>query len=84
MSREKTLTSDKLTPKFLNYLDKLKSVAEKRGENIAQTALAWILAQHGVTSTLVGASSTEQLMRNISCIHSSPFTTQELEILETF
>lgn len=78
MSENRTLTAERLTPELMQYLHTLKSIADDRGENMAQTALAWILAQEGVTSTLIGASSTEQLMRNLNCIQSVPFTKEEL------
>lgn len=78
MSKNRTLTTERLTPELIEYLHILKNIADSRGENMAQTALAWILAQEGVTSTLIGASSTEQLMRNLNCIQSVPFTKEEL------
>lgn len=81
MSENRTLTAERLTPELMQYLHTLKSIANDRGENMAQTALAWILAQEGVTSTLVGASSSEQLKRNLDCIHSVPFTPEHLKIL---
>ena len=81
MSENRTLTAERLTPELLQYLHALKSIADDRGETMAQTALAWILAQEGVTSTLVGASSSEQLKRNLDCIHSVPFTPEHLKIL---
>ncbi len=43
--------------------------AEERGETLAEMALAWILQQKGVTSVLVGASSTAQLEKNMKCVH---------------
>ena len=81
MSRGKSLTGERLTPELLDYLHKLKAVADSRNENMAQTALAWILSQEGVTSTLVGASSSEQLMRNMQCIKSAPLSAEEIRIL---
>lgn len=82
MSESRTLTPERLTPQLMEYLHTLKSIADSRGENMAQTALAWILAQKGVTSTLIGASSTEQLKRNLSCINSVPFTHEQLMLLQ--
>jgi len=41
---------------------------------LAEMALAWILQQRGVTSVLVGASSTEQLAKNLKCVTAEPFT----------
>jgi aryl-alcohol dehydrogenase-like predicted oxidoreductase len=46
-------------------IDALEAVACARGATIAQTALAWLLAQPGVTSVIVGASRVEQLEENL-------------------
>lgn len=73
MSRSGSLTAERLTPEVMQYMQKLKAFAESRGETISETALAWVLAQKGVTSVLAGASSVEQLSMNIKCIHSMPF-----------
>ncbi|MCI6554898.1 MAG: aldo/keto reductase, partial [Prevotella sp.] len=40
---------------------------------LAEMALAWILHQQGVTSVLVGASSTQQLAKNLNCVSAKPF-----------
>ena len=82
MSRGKSLTQERLTPELLSYLQKLKCVADSRNENMAQTALAWILSQEGVTSTLVGASSAGQLIRNLQCVNSAPISAEESAILD--
>ena len=42
--------------------------AQNQGRTLAESALRWILEQQGVTSVLVGASSTEQLDKNLKCI----------------
>jgi L-glyceraldehyde 3-phosphate reductase len=77
MSRSGSLTAERLTPEVMQYLQKLKAFAESRGETISEMALAWVLAQKGITSVLAGASSVEQLRMNIKCIHSKPFTTEK-------
>ncbi len=68
MAREHFLKKEALTPKLLDYLHQLKTEADSRGETIAQQALRWVLDQKGVTSVLVGASSTTQLETNLSVI----------------
>lgn len=73
MSRETSLPSSRLTPELRNHLRELNIQAAERGETLAEMALAWILAQRGVTSVLVGASSVEQMACNLKCIHSKPF-----------
>lgn len=69
MSKEKFLRHDMLTPELLEHLQQLNKQAEERGETLAEMALSWILQQKGVTSVLVGASSVEQLEKNLRCVH---------------
>lgn len=69
MSKEKFLRHDMLTPELLEHLQQLNKQAEERGETLAEMVLSWILQQKGVTSVLVGASSVEQLEKNLKCVH---------------
>ena len=73
MSKGKFLRPDMLTDEVLAKIRHWNTVAQGRDETLAEMALAWILHQPGITSVLVGASSTEQLKRNLKCINSSPF-----------
>ncbi len=56
------------TDKLLQYLHELQAEGEAHGRTIAQEALAWILAQAGVTSVLAGASSVAQLESNLHAV----------------
>lgn len=73
------LKADALTEERLNQLRALNNIAAQRGESLATMALSWILHQKGVTSVIVGASSPEQLKRNLKATESAPFTTEEIE-----
>lgn len=73
MSKGKFLKEEMLTPELLSKLKLYNEIAERRGETLAEMALAWILHQKAVTSVLVGASSTAQLEKNLKCISASPF-----------
>ena len=73
MAKELSLKRSALTPEVLAYIRMLNAKAKDRNETLAEMALAWILQQRGVTSVLVGASSTAQLEKNIKCIHAQPF-----------
>ena len=73
MAKGKFLKESMLTPELLAKLRQLNEEAAQRGETLAEMALAWILAQRGVTSVLVGASSTRQLERNLKCVNAAPF-----------
>ncbi len=68
MAREHFLKSERLTPQLMEYLAQLKQKADASGETIAQQALRWVLDQEGITSVLVGASSTSQLEGNLKVI----------------
>lgn len=68
MSKGKFLREDMLTPELLQQLQQWNDEAQKQGKSLAEMALAWILSQQGVTSVLVGASSTRQLQQNLQCI----------------
>ena len=73
MSKGKFLREEMLTPELLAKLHYYHDVAEGRNETLAEMALAWILHQRGVTSVLVGASSTAQLEKNLRCVNAAPF-----------
>lgn len=69
MAKEHFLKHSALTPELLEQLKKWNAEAGERDETLAEMALAWILQQKGVTSVLVGASSTGQLEKNMKCVH---------------
>ena len=73
MSKGKFLKEEMLTPELLAKLQHYNEVAQGRNETLAEMALAWILHQRGVTSVLVGASSTAQLEKNLRCVSAAPF-----------
>ena len=73
MAKEHSLKHSALTPELLEQLKAWNNQAVERGETLAEMALAWVLHQKGVTSVLVGASSTEQLAKNLKCIYAKEF-----------
>jgi L-glyceraldehyde 3-phosphate reductase len=60
----------------------LDSIAQARGQSLAQMALAWVLHDSAVTSALVGASRVEQLEQNVAAIHKLEFEAEELAVIE--
>ena len=68
MSKGKFLKESMLTPELLAQLREYNAQAQSQGKTLAESALAWILSQNGVTSVLVGASSTSQLEKNLRCV----------------
>lgn len=71
MARNATLKRDILTPELLQKLRDFNEQAKGRGETLAEMALTWILEQKGVTSVIVGASKTQQLMADLKAIQNS-------------
>ena len=69
MAQGKFLRKDMLTEELLQQLRQWNQEAQAKGHTLAESALRWILDQQGVTSVLVGASSTEQLDKNLKCIN---------------
>ena len=61
---------------------KLNEMAKKRGQSLAQMALAWVLRRPEVTSVLVGASRPEQLENSAQALKSAVFTKEELDAID--
>ena len=72
MAKGVFLKESMLTPELMSKLRQYNQQAQQRGETLAEMALAWNLQQKGVTSVLVGASSKEQLAKNLRCVHAAP------------
>ena len=73
-----------LTAERMEQIRKLNELAAQRGEKLADMALAWLLQKKEVTSVLIGASKTHQILDNIKAIHSAPFTEEELQKIDEY
>ncbi|MBP9197382.1 MAG: L-glyceraldehyde 3-phosphate reductase [Saprospiraceae bacterium] len=60
----------------------LNKLAENRGQNLAQMALAWILKDERVTSVLIGVSRPAQVIDSIQCLNNYTFTSEELALID--
>jgi L-glyceraldehyde 3-phosphate reductase len=60
------------------------AIAKGRGQSLAQLALAWVLRDPAVASTLVGASSVEQLDENLGALANLDFTADELTEIDKY
>lgn len=60
----------------------LNEMAARRGQTLAEMALAWLLAQPAVTSVLIGASRPEQILDNIKAVENTTFTPDEWEEID--
>ena len=73
-----------LTAERMEQIRKLNEPAAQRGAKLADMALAWLLQKKEVTSVLIGASKTQQILDNIKAIHSAPFTEEELQKIDEY
>ncbi len=80
MRKSFTLKEERLTPALLQKLQKLREVAAARGQTLAEMALSWVLKDKTVSSVIVGASSSEQILENIRI--NPVFTQEELEKID--
>lgn len=71
-----------ITPEVVAKIQALNEVAARRGQTLAQMSLAWLLAQPVVTSVLIGASRSEQILDNIQAMENTRFTEEELAELD--
>lgn len=61
---------------------KLNEIAQKRGQSLAQMALAWVLKDKRITSVLIGASSVKQIDDNVETLKNIVFSDEELKLIE--
>ena len=73
-----SLKEKSLTPEKLEKVRKLNELARKRGQSMAQMALAWVLRDEAVTSALIGASRVSQVEENVAALSGLQFGTEEL------
>jgi L-glyceraldehyde 3-phosphate reductase len=76
------LKADDITESRLTQIKKLNELAGKRGQTLAEMALAWILKDGIVTSVLVGASKPSQILDNIKAIENVNFSDEELRLID--
>jgi L-glyceraldehyde 3-phosphate reductase len=77
-ARDGSLSPDLLNDEALERIRALNEIAARRGQSLAQLALAWTLRDPRVTSTLVGASSVEQLEANVAALEQLGLSPEEL------
>lgn len=67
----------------LSKVRALNEAAQKRGQSLAQMALAWVLRQPAMTSALIGASRVEQVDENVAALAQLDFAAEELSVIDT-
>jgi L-glyceraldehyde 3-phosphate reductase len=83
-SRDGSLSRDQLNEQTLAKVRGLNEIAARRGQTLAQLALAWTLRDPHMTSTLVGASSVKQLEDNVATLDRLDFGPDELAEIDRF
>ena len=86
-SRVKTdgrfLNEGLITPEKLEKVKALNEIAAQRGQTLAEMALSWVLKDGVVTSVLIGASKSSQILDNIASLENTCFSQEELDIIDT-
>jgi L-glyceraldehyde 3-phosphate reductase len=77
-ARDDSLKRDFLSEENLARVRALDEIAQRRGQELAQMAIAWTLRDPRVTSALIGASSVEQLEQNVAALGNLAFSDAEL------
>ena len=83
-SRDGSLQGSMLSAENLAKVRALNEIAQRRGQTLAQMALAWTLRDPRVTSTLIGASSVAQLEDNIAALENPSFSAEELGEIDRY
>lgn len=77
-----TWIGNELDDKMVDRLNRLNSIALKRGQTLSQMALSWVLHNKAVATVLIGASRPEQIKENAACIEHLDFTDAEINEIE--
>jgi L-glyceraldehyde 3-phosphate reductase len=77
------LKEEQITPEIIAKGRKLNDIAQKRGQTLAQMALAWVLRHIGSTSALIGTSKIQQVDDSAATVRNLRFTGDELKAIDT-
>ncbi|MFS0911086.1 aldo/keto reductase [Microbacterium sp. 179-I 3D2 NHS] len=83
-SREESLPDEFLTEENLARVRSLREIAMRRGQSLAQMALAWALRPGAASSVIIGASRPEQLDENLAALDAAPFGEDELREIDHY
>jgi L-glyceraldehyde 3-phosphate reductase len=79
---DKSIDRSQLNEENLGRIRALNEIAERRGQSLAQMAIAWVLRDERVTSALIGASSVKQLEDSLGALDNLEFSDEELAAIE--
>lgn len=80
--QQRFLKTSQINDDLVSNVRKLNDIALQRGQTLAQMALSWVLAHSGVSSLIVGCSSTAQLSDSLQAVKSKVFTPEELNNID--
>ena len=84
VARGNYFSSQLLSDENLERVRSLNEIAKRRGQTLAQLAIAWALRDPRVTSALLGASSVHQLEQNVAALDADDFDASELEEIDRY
>jgi L-glyceraldehyde 3-phosphate reductase len=79
-----SFNKDFLNPENLSRVRALNEIASRRGQSLAQMAIAWVLRDKRITSALIGAHSVEQLNNSLDATKNLQFTDAELNEIDKY
>jgi L-glyceraldehyde 3-phosphate reductase len=77
-------SSELLTEENIGRARALSGIAERRGQSLAQLAIAWALRDPRITSALLGASSVRQLEQNVAALDQLTLDPAEAEEIDQY
>jgi L-glyceraldehyde 3-phosphate reductase len=81
-SRSPSLKPDQIIPEKLQAIRQLNELATKRGQKLAEMAVAWLLRDDRVTSVLIGASKVAHVLDACNALNNTSFTSEELSTID--
>jgi len=79
----KSLLPDMLSDHALDSIRALNAIAERRGQTLAQMAIAWVLRDGGITTALIGASKPQQVLDCVGAVDNLEFSAEELAEIDS-
>ncbi|GMQ24165.1 L-glyceraldehyde 3-phosphate reductase [Algoriphagus sp. oki45] len=77
------LKPEQIASEKLNLISQLNEIAKKRGQSLAQMAIAWLLKDPRITSVLIGVSKPEQLDDNVAAVANTKFSSEETNLIQS-
>jgi L-glyceraldehyde 3-phosphate reductase len=83
-SKDGSFSKDMLTDANIERIRELNKIAERRGQSLAQMAIAWVLRDPRVTSALIGARTVDQLANSLASLETLDFSDEELKEIDKY